>query len=220
MEVPALVDQNGAPLTSLTDSTQAVNPANIITRPPEDVTQTSTTADVTPKALVDGPWGSWTDTAWCSAGRYLNGFSVRNEPPQGSGDDTALNAVAMTCASKTGANLATIWAHLGYWGSWSNWAMCSKPNYQIVGVRAAIEPGQGLGDDTAMNALEVCCGLPESYSCEITSTGVDNGWGAWTPWAWCPINTAACGLQVKVESPQGIGDDTALNGVNVVCCSA
>lgn len=27
-------------------------------------------------------------------------------------------------------------------------------------------------------------------------------------------------LQVKVESPQGIGDDTAMNGINLICCSA
>lgn len=105
--------------------------------------------------------------------------------------------VAMTCASKTGQNLNAIWAHLGYWGDWSNWAYCRNNNHQIIAVRAAQEPPQGLGDDTATNAVEVCCGLPDSTSCEdFVTTGVNNGWGSWSSWSWCPLNTAACGLQV------------------------
>ena len=43
------------------------------------------------------PWGSWGDWSKpCANG--IRGINARVEPPQGSGDDTALNDVRFICA--------------------------------------------------------------------------------------------------------------------------
>ena len=43
-------------------------------------------------------------------------------------------------------------------------------------------------------------------------------WGEWGPESFCPDNSWAQGFKLKVESDQGdFGDDTALNGVKLLC---
>lgn len=42
-------------------------------------------------------------------------------------------------------------------------------------------------------------------------------YGTWAAWNMCPAGTWAVGYRMRVESPQGKGDDTALNGVEFDC---
>jgi hypothetical protein len=42
-----------------------------------------------------GNWGDWTPDIMVPAGYYIAGFQCRVEPPQGSGDDTAMNGLRM-----------------------------------------------------------------------------------------------------------------------------
>ncbi len=42
-------------------------------------------------------------------------------------------------------------------------------------------------------------------------------YGAWTAWKMCPAKTWAVGYRMRVESPVGDRDDTALNGVELDC---
>ena len=51
------------------------------------------------KVEGEGPWGSWHEPTYCPARHYVCGLEQKLEGPQGggSGDDTALNGVAMRC---------------------------------------------------------------------------------------------------------------------------
>ena len=77
---------------------------------------------------------------------------------------------------------------------------------------------QHHGDDTAANRINGQCqsfdGQNSPY--QVGSTG---GWGWFGSWsAYCPANSAVCGLQTRIESFQHHGDDTALNDVHLFCC--
>ncbi len=48
-------------------------------------------------------------------------------------------------------------------------------------------------------------------------------WGDWqarVSWASSDPNFYACGVTIRVESDQGKGDDTAMNGVKFIACSS
>lgn len=47
----------------------------------------------------------------------------------------------------------------------------------------------------------------------------DGFWGDWWGWKYCPQYTYVCGVNVRIEWDQGGGDDTAMNGIRLVCCS-
>ena len=51
------------------------------------------------------------------------------------------------------------------------------------------------------------------------SYGVNNGggWGDWHPATNCPDGMKAVGFYLKVQDMQDSGDDTALNGIRLVC---
>lgn len=70
---------------------------------------------------------------------------------------------------------------------------------------------QGGGDDTAANCLELICdGATVTANC-LTS------WGDWT-YEECPPGQIICGMRAQVESDQGDGDNTSLNGLELYCC--
>ena len=43
-------------------------------------------------------------------------------------------------------------------------------------------------------------------------------WGTLRSPFYCPTNHYVCGLRQRIESRQGDGDDTAMNGLNMYCC--
>lgn len=42
-------------------------------------------------------------------------------------------------------------------------------------------------------------------------------WGFWSDWEYCPKGSYAAGMQLKVQGRQWRGDDTALNGIKLLC---
>ena len=56
------------------------------------------------------------------------------------------------------------------------------------------------------------------FSATIESPRITS-WGQWTNWMYCPTDWYVIGMQLKVESKQGNGDDTALNGIKLFCAS-
>jgi hypothetical protein len=76
-----------------------------------------------------------------------------------------------------------------------------------------IEGNQGRGDDTAANSVAVSCSNGPTIAADN-----DGPWGALTNWAFCGPNTEVCGLSVRVADPQGGGDDTGMNALELFCC--
>lgn len=170
--------------------------------------------------VAEGSWGSWRPQATCPDGWTVVGGRQRVEPDQGKGDDTALNSVQFRCRNPTPTYKDTlklspiyeerdITSFDGYWGTWSDWRSCPS-GASVTGARMKIEPNQGGGDDSGGNDVELKC-------TDGTTLGFGNGgrWGTWGDWVSC--STKVIGLAVRVEDSLAAGDDTAMNGLKLVC---
>ncbi|WP_437314543.1 hypothetical protein [Sorangium sp. So ce385] len=162
----------------------------------------------------EGHWGDWRQNIYCAPGMWAIGYKLRVEGGQGRGDDTALNSVQLLCQSATGSTSEWISSYDGWWGSWGSATACSGAANFLTSARMRIEDGQGRGDDTAANDVEFGCRLGGSIH---TTNG--SGWGVWKDWGYCPVGTAVCGISIRFEGSQGRGDDTAMNGMRLHCCS-
>lgn len=195
------------------DSADFKNPVSL------ESTGPTARADVVSEILVSsGNWGDWY-TATCPIGQFATGYRLRVEPNQGSGDDTSLNAVQIECKSPTGGSPTWISAHDGFWGTWNGSASCPNANAAqidnlLTSARLLVEPSQGSGDDTAANDANFKC----SQGQELKAPG-GRSFGSWSPYAACPANSAVCGIGARVEGRRGDGDDTAMNGLRLMCCS-
>lgn len=89
-------------------------------------------------------------------------------------------------------------------------SFCEK-NVMAIGFNTKVEEPQGDGDDTALNSIKlICANNKEIYSGE-------GQWGEWGENAICPNGSYLNGFRLKVEPPQGDGDDTATNGIIMIC---
>ncbi|XP_053574311.1 vitelline membrane outer layer protein 1 homolog [Bombina bombina] len=158
-----------------------------------------------------GKWGDWGPVSWCPSGYVARGFSVKVEPSQGKGDDTALNGIRLHCVNiQNIQEQAIISSAEGGWGSWSSAFWCLDS--QLIAFSLRVEPHQGSGDDTAANNIKFKC----SNNQVIEGSGLQ--WGSYGQWSLDCAN-GICGIQNKVEGAQGRRDDTALNDVRFFCCS-
>nr|XP_060626995.1 vitelline membrane outer layer protein 1-like [Anolis sagrei ordinatus] len=153
-------------------------------------------------------WGIWGTQELCREG-YAKGFALKVEDYQGSmawNDDTGLNGIRLYCD-----NGQTITSSTGRWGTWRNPEFC--PKGRLMSFSLQVEPYQGnINDDTAANNIRFVC------SGGFVLTGNAHNWGTFGAWSEpCPSG-AICGLNTRVEPPQGSNDDTALNNVVFICC--
>jgi Vitelline membrane outer layer protein I (VOMI) len=167
-----------------------------------------------------GAYGSWGECGgcptYCPAGSFAYSMRLKSEASQGSGDDTALNAISLGCYNKTtGAFTGWISDQVGPWGTWGAAMMCTGATVAnpITGGALRSEAVQGSGDDTSANAASARC-----KDGTTIKPAAKTSWGTWSTTRVCPSGTAVCGLQTRVESSQGSGDDTALNGYQLMCC--
>ncbi|KAF4099026.1 vitelline membrane outer layer protein 1 homolog [Onychostoma macrolepis] len=74
------------------------------------------------------------------------------------------------------------------------------------------------GDDTALNGIRLHCVASNSmYSPNSASVqSAEGSWGGWKAIKWCPSGFLTA-FQLRVESSQGGGDDTAANNINFKC---
>ena len=69
-----------------------------------------------------------------------------------------------------------------------------------------------------MNNVQIYC---KDFDGTETNTYVADGsqWGNWLDDKSCPANSYVCGVNARVEDPQGKGDDTSVNELEFYCCS-
>jgi hypothetical protein len=169
-------------------------------------------------ALGTGSWGSYQACySFCPAGSFAYAATLRSEVGQGLGDDSALNGISIDCYNRsTGAYTGSITSNAGFWGTWGTRAVTNPymTNNPFVGGQMKIEAPQGVDDDTAANAINLL-----AANGNWSTPSANTGWGSWGTVRQCPGGQAICGVNTRVESPQGGGDDTALNGISVACCT-
>ena len=160
---------------------------------------------------TDGLYGDFGNPTFCPENQFVFGYRLRSEAFQESGDDTALNDIELHCALKGNVGgYTTIHSSYTTYGSFKGYKYCG--DNPVIGFDMKIESKQGSGDDTAANKVDLYCKNGGSISAETATS-----WGKWTPKLMCPSGMAVNGLSTRVESKQGGGDDTALNGLKLYC---
>jgi hypothetical protein len=130
--------------------------------------------------------------------------------PQGTGGDTT-----KSCATRPDwASSFTLAS--GSWGSWAAcYELCPAGSF-AYGAYLLSESSQGIGDDTALNGIQLDCydRVSGAYAGFITSQlGPWGTWGARAVTNPYVVGNPIAGGQMLVESPQGAGDDTAANAL-------
>ncbi|XP_075128784.1 vitelline membrane outer layer protein 1-like [Leptodactylus fuscus] len=158
-----------------------------------------------------GRWGEWGPKQWCPPNTSARGFSLRMEWPLGVlGDDTSMNGIKLYCAYRGSTTpVATITSTVGHWGNWTSVSWC--PKGKLLSFCLRVEEPQGKKDDTAANNIMMQC---SDYNILV---GNGTSWGRYGNWSTICYE-GICGMQTKVEQPQGKRDDTSLNNVKFACC--
>ncbi|KAH3782867.1 vitelline membrane outer layer protein 1 homolog [Dreissena polymorpha] len=157
-----------------------------------------------------GNFGDWHDRQFCVKSAYAFGLQIKVEQPVGRGDDTALNGVKLHCASRDETIHGSISSGVGQFGSWNSPTFCPSGQFMYK-FRLKVESPQGtFGDDTTANDIVFECSRIDSRGCNLTTVFAEGGaqWGDWGDWSdACPVNSAFCGIQTRVEAPTSGSDD-------------
>ncbi|KAL3881708.1 hypothetical protein ACJMK2_028109 [Sinanodonta woodiana] len=171
-------------------------------------------------------WGDWHFPDFCAEGSFAVGYNQKIEPNQHSGDDTSLNAILLQCESVNGSLFGgQVRSGEGSYGDWTGWSGCNKQagtHDFLTSFSLQVEPKQGdIHDDTAANYVKFMCRDFKSdiHQYELVYPPGHGNWGEYGGWSEsCPVNSAICGIQTRVEEPQCDKDDTSLNDVKFFCC--
>ncbi|XP_073681062.1 vitelline membrane outer layer protein 1-like [Garra rufa] len=107
----------------------------------------------------------------------------------------------------------------GIWGSWGQIEMCPGGTY-AAGFSLKVQNPVGRGDDTALNGIRLHCNNKNkgssSLSHDSTVQSDVGSWGEWTEIQWC-LSGFLTAFQLRVQTSQGKGDDTAANNIKFKC---
>ena len=106
------------------------------------------------------------------------------------------------CYSSLSARMSLTF--IGFWGVWGPAENCPRGGF-ATSFSLRVESPQGGGDDTALNSICLQC----STGGEVCSRQ-----GYWGSWASSGTSSSGFnGAQLRIESKQGGGDDTAANNL-------
>ncbi|XP_062830655.1 vitelline membrane outer layer protein 1-like [Anolis carolinensis] len=100
----------------------------------------------------------------------------------------------------------------GPWGYWGKREYCSLGH--ATGFALKVEPYQGGKegqDDTSLNGIRLLC-KDDSFISSMVGK-----WGAWSEIHQCKPPNKLVSFSLRVEMPQGFGDDTAVNNIRFLC---
>ncbi|XP_041371747.1 vitelline membrane outer layer protein 1 homolog [Gigantopelta aegis] len=159
---------------------------------------------------VNSMFGSWGDEQHCPDGSFAIGFMIKQEGPQGRGDDTATNGVRLLCDDN---DHTSVTSKVGDWGNWIAAETCGNGR-RLWGFKLKVEENQVFRDDTAVNGVSFICGGGEILE-------YPGNWGHWRDWHYCPVGHGICGIKTKVEGKKIMifnTDNVAMSDMTVYCC--
>jgi hypothetical protein len=122
------------------------------------------------------------------------------------------------CGSRGDFAQSTVVIGSGHWGTWAecfDWCPVDSWPY-AANVRS--ESSQGSADDTAINSISLHCynRFTGAFTEYITSSqGIFGAWQATGTTHPYYLSNPIKGGGMKIEAPQGSGDDTAANSVKI-----
>ncbi|XP_063420137.1 vitelline membrane outer layer protein 1 homolog [Mytilus trossulus] len=166
-----------------------------------------------------GVYGVWESEEFCTKGHYAIGFRMKIEGQDK--DRSELNAIEIICGSR-GSYLCGDRASSGQqkWGNWTGEALCPANTF-LTAFSLQVDPYDVDKDSTGVNYIRFRCRYfnGEFIAEDLTYPPGIGPFGTYGEWSdTCSINSAICGLQTKIEAPQGEDDDTALNDAKFFCC--
>ncbi|XP_075433790.1 vitelline membrane outer layer protein 1-like [Ascaphus truei] len=102
----------------------------------------------------------------------------------------------------------------GPWGDWGALQTCPDGS-RAKAFSLKVEGNQGKGDDTALNGIRLHC-VSNNNNGEFPIQSTEGAWGSWASPVRCP-NGNLIAFRLRVEPPQGDGDDTAANNIIFKC---
>ncbi|CAL8129059.1 unnamed protein product [Orchesella dallaii] len=126
-----------------------------------------------------------------------------------------LTLLVVFISGATSENLNITSPLITNWGVWGYFEKCPD-GLAVQGFQLKTQRFIGiLGDDTAVNGLNLFCGDPRNQSTTVISSNSGSKGEYGSIYSCFPgyIN----GFQLRVETNQGNGDDTATNNIRVYC---
>lgn len=177
-------------------------------------------------SIDEGPWGEWLDARNGPNGYFACGIQLRHQDYQGSGDDTAINAIRIIYCQynnwemklKDNLNEGTI-------GEWKEALMCPEDQYiYSVQVKNAAPRGYGVTepyDDISINQLKFACKHPKTYTNPnlYTVSGFEynpssDNYGTWVGFE----DKFVCGGRVRFDTSPSWEDETGVSGLRLKFC--
>jgi hypothetical protein len=141
-------------------------------------------------------------------------------PDPSSGEAVPEGETQKDCISRPD-HTSSVTVHGGNWGNWAGCFDMCPPGSFAYGVDMRSEAPRGSGvDDTSVNAISLWCHNRSTGSHTEWVESSMQGWGSWLgPPTYCS-NTQTDPIvsgNLRLEAPQGSGDDTSANGLKISC---